>query len=103
MAKYGMSMCVLGMAEEFRGKVGVNALWPRTVISTAAIQMIGGDAMMKQGRKPEIMADAYSSIFNEIVRRSGDVFSQPVRLSSWRKLLFGVRLSLRKLRARYFA
>ena len=53
--------------------------------------------------QPEIMADAYSSIFNEIVRRSGDVFSQPVRLSSWRKLLFGVRLSLRKLRARYFA
>ena len=58
MAKYGMSMCVLGMAAEFEGKVGVNALWPRTVISTAAIQMIGGDSMMKQGRKPEIMADA---------------------------------------------
>jgi len=53
--------------------------------------------------QPEIMADAYSSILNEIVRRSGDVFSQPVRLSSWRKLMFGVRLSLRKLRARYFA
>jgi citronellol/citronellal dehydrogenase len=58
MSKYGMSMCVLGMAAEFEGKVGVNALWPRTVIATAAIQMIGGDAMMKQGRKPEIMADA---------------------------------------------
>jgi phytoene synthase len=53
--------------------------------------------------QPEIMADAYASILNEIVRRSGDVFSQPVTLSSWRKLLFGVRLSLRKLRARYFA
>ncbi len=53
--------------------------------------------------QPEIMADAYSSILNEIVRRSGDVFSQPVRLSTWRKLMFGVRLSLRKLRARYFA
>lgn len=53
--------------------------------------------------QPEIMADAYASILNEIVRRSGDVFSQRVTLSSWRKLLFGVRLSLRKLRARYFA
>jgi len=53
--------------------------------------------------QPEIMADAYASILSEIVRRSGDVFSQPVTLSSWRKLLFGVRLSLRKLRARWFA
>jgi citronellol/citronellal dehydrogenase len=58
MAKYGMSMCVLGMAEEFKGKVGVNALWPRTTISTAAIDMIGGDEMMKRSRKPSIMADA---------------------------------------------
>ena len=53
-----MSMCVLGMAEEFKGKVGVNALWPRTVIATAAISMIGGDSMMKAARKPEIVADA---------------------------------------------
>ena len=53
--------------------------------------------------QPEIMADAYSSILSEIVRRSGDVFTHPVRLSSWRKVMFGVRLSLRKLKARYFA
>jgi len=53
--------------------------------------------------QPEIMADAYASILSEIVRRSGDVFSHPVTLSSWRKLLFGVRLSLRKFRARWFA
>jgi phytoene synthase len=53
--------------------------------------------------QPEIMADAYASILSEIVRRSGDVFSQPVRLSTWRKAMFALRLSLRKLRARYFA
>jgi len=60
MAKYGMSMCVLGMAEEFRRDgVAVNALWPRTAIATAAVQnLLGGDAMMKASRKPEIMADA---------------------------------------------
>ena len=60
MAKYGMSMCVLGMAGEFRKKgVGVNALWPRTTIATAAIKnIVGGEEMMKRSRKPEIMADA---------------------------------------------
>jgi citronellol/citronellal dehydrogenase len=64
MAKYGMSMCVLGMAEEFkRDGIGVNALWPRTVIDTAALQMIPGiDALA--GRKPEILADAAYIIFN---------------------------------------
>jgi citronellol/citronellal dehydrogenase len=57
-AKYGMSLCVLGMAEEFRSAgVAVNALWPRTIIATAALQMIPGvDAT--RGRKPEILADA---------------------------------------------
>jgi citronellol/citronellal dehydrogenase len=62
MAKYGMSMCVLGMAQEFRGKVSVNALWPRTAIATAAIKMLGGDKMMRQSRKPEIMADAAHAV-----------------------------------------
>ena len=64
MAKYGMSMCVLGMAEEFkRDGIAVNALWPRTVIDTAALQMIPGiDALA--GRKPEILADAAYVIFN---------------------------------------
>ena len=58
MAKYGMSMCVLGMAEEFRNEgIGVNALWPRTVIATAALQVIPL-ANPKLGRTPEIMADA---------------------------------------------
>ncbi len=62
MAKYGMSLCVLGMAEEFReAGVAVNALWPRTVIATAAISMLGGVA---EGncRKPEIVADAARAI-----------------------------------------
>jgi citronellol/citronellal dehydrogenase len=59
MAKYGMSMCVLGMAEEFRDRgVAVNALWPRTVIDTAAIAMIGGEPMRRHARTPEILADA---------------------------------------------
>jgi citronellol/citronellal dehydrogenase len=59
MAKFGMSMCVLGMAEEFRGRVAVNALWPKTVIATAAVQnLLGGDAVMQAARSPEIMADA---------------------------------------------
>jgi len=60
MAKFGMSMCVLGMAGEFREKgVAVNALWPRTAIATAAVKnLLGGDEMIKRSRKPEIMADA---------------------------------------------
>lgn len=57
-AKYGMSMCVLGMAEEFRqSRVAVNALWPRTAIATAALNLIPG-AHPEQARKPEIVADA---------------------------------------------
>lgn len=64
MAKYGMSLCVLGMAGEFReAGVAVNALWPRTVIATAAVQnLLGGDAVLRHSRKPEIMADAAHAI-----------------------------------------
>jgi citronellol/citronellal dehydrogenase len=60
MAKYGMSMCVLGMAAEFKEQgVAVNALWPRTAIATAAMQMIGGGAeIFDQCRTDEIMSDA---------------------------------------------
>jgi citronellol/citronellal dehydrogenase len=58
-AKYGMSLCVLGMAGEFRKDgVAVNALWPRTAIDTAAMTMLGGGAALRRCRKPEIMADA---------------------------------------------
>jgi citronellol/citronellal dehydrogenase len=64
MAKYGMSMCVLGMAEEFRGRgIAVNALWPRTVIATSAIAMIPGALeRMDRMRRPEILADAAHAI-----------------------------------------
>jgi citronellol/citronellal dehydrogenase len=64
MAKYGMSMCVLGMSEELRGQgIAVNALWPRTVIATAALNLLGGDETAKHGRTPEIVADAATAIF----------------------------------------
>jgi len=63
LAKYGMSLCTLAWAEEFRKDgIAANALWPRTTIATAAVQMLGGEAMMKQSRKPEIMADAAHAI-----------------------------------------
>src|SRR5882672_6264947 len=60
MAKFGMSMCVLGLAAELKAAgVAVNALWPRTTIATAAVgNLLGGDAMMRASRKPEIMGDA---------------------------------------------
>lgn len=59
MAKYGMSLCVLGMAEEFRAEgIAVNALWPRTAIDTAAIGFIMDDAARRRSRLPAIMADA---------------------------------------------
>ena len=71
MAKFGMSLCVLGMAEEFRAQgVAVNGLWPRTVIATAAVlNLLGGEAAVRQSRKPEIMADAAQAI---LVRPSRD-------------------------------
>ena len=67
MAKFGMSMCVLGMAEELKAQgIAVNALWPRTVIATAAVQnLLGGDATMKGSRTPEIMADCAHIIFTQ--------------------------------------
>lgn len=60
MAKYGMSMCVLGHAEEFKPfGIAVNALWPRTMVATAAVQnLLGGDEATRRSRKPEIMGDA---------------------------------------------
>lgn len=65
MAKFGMSMCVLGMAGEFKEQgVAVNALWPRTIIATAAVMnLLGGPEAVSQSRKPEIMADAAYEIF----------------------------------------
>ena len=82
-AKYGMSMCVLGMAEEFkRDGIGVNALWPRTVIDTAALQMIPGiDA--QAGRTPQILADAAHIIFNRDAKEcTGNFFVDDTLLAS---------------------
>ncbi len=69
MAKFGMSMCVLGMAEELRERgIAVNALWPRTVIATAALNLLGGDALARHGRTPEIVADAAVAILKRDAR-----------------------------------
>jgi citronellol/citronellal dehydrogenase len=70
MAKFGMSFVVLGLAGELRSKgIAVNALWPRTVIATAAVQnLLGGDALMRQSRKADIMADAAYAIFEKPAR-----------------------------------
>ena len=64
-AKYGMSMCTLGMAEEFReAGIAFNSLWPRTIIATAAVQnLLGGDEAMAKARTPEIMGDAAHAVF----------------------------------------
>ncbi len=66
MAKFGMSMVVLGLAGELKTRgIVVNALWPRTVIATAAVQnLLGGDAVMRRARKPDIMADAAYALFS---------------------------------------
>ena len=67
MAKFIMSMCVLGMAGEFKGRgIGVNALWPRTAIATAAVQnLLGGDESMARSRKPEVYADAAYAVLSQ--------------------------------------
>ena len=63
MSKYGMSLCVLGMAEEFRSQgIAFNALWPRTAIDTAAIVYLGGPAIAHRCRKPDIVGDAAHAI-----------------------------------------
>ena len=65
MAKFGMSMVVLGLAGELRPQgIAVNALWPRTTIATAAVKnLLGGDTLMRRSRTPEILADAAHAIF----------------------------------------
>ena len=66
MAKYGMSMCVLGMAEEFRSDgIAFNALWPRTVIATAALNMLDGMINPDNCRTEDIMADAAHAILRQ--------------------------------------
>ena len=70
MAKYGMSLCVLGMAAEFREQgVAVNALWPRTTIDTEAIRLIAGQEARRRARSPKIMADAAHWILTQPSRK----------------------------------
>jgi citronellol/citronellal dehydrogenase len=85
MAKFGMSMCVLGHAGELkRDGIGVNALWPRSTIATAAVQnLLGGDNVVKGSRKPEIMGDAAYVIFNRNSRETtGNFFIDDEVLAS---------------------
>ena len=76
MAKYGMSMCVLGMAAELADQgIGVNALWPQTVIWTAAVENLIGADLKASSRKPEIMADAAWSVLTSDSRKcTGNFF-----------------------------
>lgn len=76
-AKYGMSMCTLGMSAEFASDgIGVNSLWPRTLIATAAVQnLLGGDAAMARSRRPEIVADAAHAVLcRDAATTSGNFF-----------------------------
>ena len=76
MAKYGMSMCVLGMSSEYKKfNIAVNSLWTKTAINTAAIQMLGGFVSPEQCRKPEIVSDAAYIILSKNSREcSGNFF-----------------------------
>ena len=76
LAKYGMSMCVLGMAEEFKGSIAVNSLWPRTAIATAAVKYeLGGDSAMRRCRTDEIMSDAAYIVLTSCAKcTSGNFF-----------------------------
>ncbi|MDI3258101.1 MAG: NAD(P)-dependent oxidoreductase [Sinobacteraceae bacterium] len=68
-AKYGMSLCTLAWAEEFRKDgIAANSLWPRTLIATAAVNMIGGKNLLDKSRTPEIMADAAHAILTQPAR-----------------------------------
>ncbi len=83
MAKFGMSLVVLGLAGELKDKVAVNALWPRTTIATAAIKnLLGGDAMMQRSRTPAILADAACRIFEKDKRFTGNFLIDDTFLSS---------------------
>jgi citronellol/citronellal dehydrogenase len=70
MAKYGMTLCALGIAEELRADgVASNTLWPRTMVATAAVQnLLGGDEAMARARKPEVYSDAAYAVFNKPAR-----------------------------------
>ncbi len=82
-AKYGMSLCVLGMAAELRPHgIAVNALWPRTAIATAAIANLpGGNKLMRASRKADILADAAHVILTKPSANSPETFASTTRCS----------------------
>eukprot|EP00049_Salpingoeca_infusionum_P002438 m.56953 g.56953 ORF g.56953 m.56953 type:complete len:159 (+) comp11580_c1_seq1:881-1357(+) len=85
MAKYGMSLCVLGHSAEFKEDgIAVNALWPRTTIATAAIQnLLGGDVLSAMSRTPDIMGDAAHAILTRKSRKcTGNFFVDDEVLAS---------------------
>ncbi|MDO8874616.1 MAG: NAD(P)-dependent oxidoreductase [Pseudolabrys sp.] len=83
MAKFGMSLVVLGLAGEQRGKIAVNALWPRTTIATAAVRnLLGGDALMNMSRTPDILAEAAWSIFQKPKTFTGNFIIDDTFLAS---------------------
>ena len=84
MAKYGMSLVVLGLAGELRSKgIAANALWPRTTIATAAVNMLGGDRLMNMSRTPDILSDAAYRIFHKPAREfSGNFLIDDTFLAS---------------------
>ena len=86
MAKYGMTLCALGIAEEMRDEgIASNTLWPRTLVATAAVQnLLGGDEAMATARKPDVYADAAYVILNKpsrgVHRQLGAVRGRAVRI-----------------------
>jgi citronellol/citronellal dehydrogenase len=83
MAKFGMSLVVLGLAGEQQGKIAVNALWPRTTIATAAVRnLLGGDALINMSRTPDILAEAAWRIFNKPKTFTGNFIIDDTFLAS---------------------
>jgi citronellol/citronellal dehydrogenase len=83
MAKFGMSLVVLGLAGEQRGRTAVNALWPRTTVATAAIKnLLGGDAIMRMSRTPDILAEAAYRIFHKPKTFTGNFLIDDTFLAS---------------------
>lgn len=84
MSKYGMSMVTMGMAEEFKGRVAFNSLWPETTIATAVItNLLGGEDIIRRSRKPQIVADAAIEILSRDARTcNGNFFIDSAVLNS---------------------
>ena len=85
-AKFGMSLVALGLAGELRGRIAVNALWPRSTIATAAIKnLLGGERVMRMSRTPEIMADAAYAIFHKPAKTLHRPLPDRRHVSLWRR------------------